>query len=253
MTFAVPPSHPRYHSLVARHRIEDGVRLGITTPTGLVAHGRGEAFDYLLGERSHPFAVQACTAAAAALLCAAKPVLSINGNTAMLVAEEMISLGRTAGALLEINIFHDAPERRQKIAERFRSFGSEILGVVPDARLEGLSSDRAKVDSRGMLDADCVVVALEDGDRTEFLVRAGKQVIAVDLNPLSRTPQTAQISIIDNVQRAFPLLEKEIDRLRGQGRAAWEAILASYDNRSILRAAEEAIRNGLQALPEDAL
>ena len=48
----VPEDHPRYESLLTRHRIEAGVDRGITSKQGLIAEGRGEAFDYLLGERT---------------------------------------------------------------------------------------------------------------------------------------------------------------------------------------------------------
>lgn len=48
----IPESHPRYQSLLTRHRIEEGVEKGITSRQGLIAQGRGEAFDYLLGERT---------------------------------------------------------------------------------------------------------------------------------------------------------------------------------------------------------
>ena len=34
----------------------------------------------------------------------------------------------------------------------------------------------------------------------------GKQVIAIDLNPLSRTAQTAHISIVDELTRCLPLM-----------------------------------------------
>ena len=110
----IPKNHPRYLSLEARHLLEEGVEKGITTVTGLVAHGRGEAFDYLLGEKSHSFSKQACRAAAAKLLLAEKPIVSVNGNTAMLVPSEMISLADAVGAELEINLFYDAPKRRAK-------------------------------------------------------------------------------------------------------------------------------------------
>ena len=45
----IPDDHPRAESLRTRHRIEAGVEAGITHPQGLIAEGRGEAFDYLLG------------------------------------------------------------------------------------------------------------------------------------------------------------------------------------------------------------
>ncbi len=48
----ISKDHPRYRSLVVRERMSDLVREGVVAPTGLIAHGRGEAFDYLLGERT---------------------------------------------------------------------------------------------------------------------------------------------------------------------------------------------------------
>jgi len=60
----VPESHPRYASLRTRDAIVAGVERGVTSVHGLVAHGRGEAFDYLLGERTRGFAREAIDAAA---------------------------------------------------------------------------------------------------------------------------------------------------------------------------------------------
>jgi 4-phosphopantoate--beta-alanine ligase len=37
----IPESHPRYESLLTRHRIEEGVEKGITSTQGLIAQGRG--------------------------------------------------------------------------------------------------------------------------------------------------------------------------------------------------------------------
>ena len=48
----IPPDHPRYKSLVTRERLAECAREGIVAMEGLTAHGRGEAFDYLLGERT---------------------------------------------------------------------------------------------------------------------------------------------------------------------------------------------------------
>ncbi|MFW6384383.1 MAG: phosphopantothenate/pantothenate synthetase, partial [Halodesulfurarchaeum sp.] len=81
----IPADHPRHDSLVTRHRIEEGIDAGITSRQGLIAQGRGEAFDYLLGERTIASADRAERAAAAALLGADHPVLSVNGNVAALV------------------------------------------------------------------------------------------------------------------------------------------------------------------------
>jgi 4-phosphopantoate--beta-alanine ligase len=241
----VPKDHPRYASLMARYSVADGVKLGITTITGLTAHGRGEAFDYLLGEISHPFADRAAKAAAAAILLAARPVISINGNSAVLSPREMISLAKSSGALLEVNLFYDTGKRRAKIGALFKSrYKVSILGVKPDKRIKGLSSHRALVDSRGIYSADVVIVSIEDGDRTLALKNVGKRVIAIDLNPFSRTPQTADISIIDNVQRAFPLIEKHVRDLRKAPQSRLKGILARYDNKATLKAAIERIRKG---------
>ncbi|MCL4134291.1 UNVERIFIED_CONTAM: hypothetical protein GTU68_009985 [Idotea baltica] len=243
---SVPKNHPRYQSLMARHLLEEGVGSSITTMTGLVAHGRGEAFDYLIGERTRMFAKRAAKAAAAQLLLAQKPVISINGNTAMLATAEMISLSEASDALLEINLFHDAPKRRKRIEKRFKEFGAKkILGVSPDAKLRNLTSDRAKVDSRGMLDADVVLVSLEDGDRTEILVSQGKKIIAIDLNPLSRTPKKANISIVDNVIRALPCIETYVKQMQNYSDKRLQKILDNYDNRAVLKEAIQAIRKGV--------
>ena len=82
----VPRSHPRYLSLRTRDDIVAGVEKGVTSIHGLIAHGRGEAFDYLLDERSHAFSHDAIEAAAALLLGAKLPVISVNGNAAASMA-----------------------------------------------------------------------------------------------------------------------------------------------------------------------
>ena len=47
----IPTTHPRYESLMKREKLVAGIEAGITSKQGLIAHGRGEAFDYLIGER----------------------------------------------------------------------------------------------------------------------------------------------------------------------------------------------------------
>ncbi|PNX46256.1 MAG: hypothetical protein BV456_12485, partial [Thermoplasmata archaeon M8B2D] len=76
----IPKNHPRYESLMTRKRISYAMNKGFVHETGLIAHGRGEAFDYLLGEKTNRFAYEAEKVAAAALLYAKKPVISVNGN-----------------------------------------------------------------------------------------------------------------------------------------------------------------------------
>src|SRR5512136_801665 len=102
----IPKSHPRYKSLMTRERAAKGVKMGLTSIQGLIAHGRGEAFDYLLGENTTPSASEAAKAAAVMLLLAEKPALSVNGNVAALVPEEMVMLANELNAPLEINLFH---------------------------------------------------------------------------------------------------------------------------------------------------
>ncbi|MCL4132614.1 UNVERIFIED_CONTAM: hypothetical protein GTU68_042833 [Idotea baltica] len=213
--------------------------------TGLVAHGRGEAFDYLLGERSRPFARAASKAAAAQLLLANQPIISTNGNTSVLVPSEMIELGKALEADIEINLFHEAPSRRSAIKKHFREFGlTRILGVKPDASIRGLTSARGNVDSRGMLSADVVLVSLEDGDRTELLMQNGKKVVAIDLNPFSRTPCKADIPIVDNVSRAIPLITEYVERMKNYSPVRLQRVLDSFDKKKVLKDAEACIRKG---------
>ena len=93
-----------------------------------------------------------------------------------------------------------------------------------------MNSDRRRGDPRGILIADTVFVPLEDGDRTEALRSMGKTVIAVDLNPLSRTAQLASITIVDNVVRAMPLLISEAKRLKSHGVEELQREVSSFNN-----------------------
>jgi len=88
----ISPRHPRYRSLVRREGLAKAFREGIVVPEGLLAHGRGEAFDYLLGERSSPSALRAARIAADWLSRARHPVLSVNGNVAALATQEIAAL-----------------------------------------------------------------------------------------------------------------------------------------------------------------
>src|SRR5207249_9978366 len=78
----IPRSHPRYESLVRRERLVRGWKEGIVVPEGFIAHGRGEAWDYLFGEETSAPGLVAERAAAARLLAASRPVISVNGNVA---------------------------------------------------------------------------------------------------------------------------------------------------------------------------
>jgi len=243
----IPKSHPRYGSLMVRERIVEGYKMGITALQGLIAHGRGEMFDYVLGEISHDFALKAERTAVALMLISKRPVISVNGNTAVLVPEDLVELSSLLNAPLEVNIFHFSRERVLKIKGYLEGFGAKVLAGC-DAELEGLEHARRIVDRRGIYIADTVLVPLEDGDRCEILKRHGKKVIAIDLNPLSRTAKKADITIVDNVVRAIPNMVKFARELRGMGRDELEEIVRSYDNRDILRRAMEKIRENLTVI-----
>jgi len=240
----LPKSHPRYLSLLQRHRIEDGVRKGITHPQGLIAQGRGEAFDYLLREKTNAPAKKAIRAAAALLLLAKSPVLSVNGNIAALCPKEMVSLADAIPAKLEVNLFYRTGKRAQLIARELKKNGAKkVYGVSRLVKLHGLESKRGLVDPEGMAKADVVLVPLEDGDRTEALVRAKKKVIAIDLNPLSRTSKKASITIVDNAVRCIQLLIREVKSLKKISRAKLVS-LSKFNNKRNLRMSLSEMRLG---------
>ncbi|MAV78198.1 MAG: phosphopantothenate/pantothenate synthetase [Euryarchaeota archaeon] len=206
---AADPSHPRYASLLMRHRLEVAAEKGMLAGSAMIAHGRGEAFDYLLGERTTTSALQATRQALATLQAAKKPVLSINGNVAALACDEMLRLANALSCAVEVNIFYRTPERMKAILdhmnERKHVLGLEVpvLGHAPDARIPGLEGPRAACHRDGILESDAILVPLEDGDRCQALVAMGKEVIVIDLNPLSRSAQQATITIVDELSRAL--------------------------------------------------
>jgi 4-phosphopantoate---beta-alanine ligase len=226
----IPADHPRAASLRVREAMKDAVAAGLVHPTGLIAHGRGEAFDYLLGERTPPEAVEAVHEAARRLLAARQPVLSLNGNVVALAAAQCVAVAAAFPRLrLEVNLFHRTPERVARLVEAVESAGAprgSVLGASPDFRIPGLASDRALCSRAGIGGADVVLVPLEDGDRAQALKAMGKTVLTVDLNPLSRTARAADVTIVDELTRALPLLA---DALRHPPAPA------PYDNADVLR------------------
>lgn len=220
-----------------RQRLVCGYDDGLVAREGLIAHGRGEAFDYIMGERTGRLARRSIAAAAAALALAERPVISINGNVAALCPRQAIRLSRAASASLEVNLFYDNASRRRKIAARLASLGARrVLGArsASQVSLSEPKSQRRIVDRDGIAAADTVVVPLEDGDRTEALTRSGIYVIAVDLNPLSRTAQAADITIVDNVVRSMDALASKCASLRNVPASRLRRMLASYDNAATL-------------------
>jgi len=232
----IPLSHPRYGSLQTRERLVRAWKAGIVVPEGLIAHGRGEAFDYLLGEETSAPALVAEKAAAAFLTRAKSPVISVNGNVAALAAKEVVRLANAIPAKIEVNLFHRTPPRVDRIAGVLRRAGAkEVLGLRPDAQILGLDSKRATAQRAGIYGADVVLVPLEDGDRTEALVRMRKIVISVDLNPLSRTSRMATVPIVDELTRAIPNVTKFVKELEEDPKEG-ARIARTYDRAGNLRA-----------------
>ena len=104
----------------------------------------------------------------------------------------------------------------------------EVLGGEPNARIPGLEGPRAKCTKEGIIDADVIMVPLEDGDRCEALVAMGKTVIVIDLNPLSRSAKMATITIVDELTRVMDnmvlMMKKPSEDLN----------LQTYDNDAVL-------------------
>jgi len=225
----IPRSHPRYASLVTREALVAAHRHGIVVLEGLIAHGRGEAFDYLLGEATSACALVAERAAAAHLVAAERPVISVNGNVAALAAGPVARLAKAIPARVEVNLFHRTDERVRRIVRLLAAAGArDVLGPRPDARIPGLESARARCHREGIFRADVVLVPLEDGDRAEALARMGKVVVSVDLNPLSRTSLAATVPVVDELTRALPNIERFARALKARpGEAA--RIVRAYD------------------------
>jgi len=233
----ISKSHPRYESLEYRHLLVEGLEKGYVTQSGLIAHGRGEAFDYLIGEKTIPEALEAEKAAVALLLLSKDPVISVNGNTAALCPKELVSLAKAVDAKIEVNLYYRTL-KREKLIEKIliKNGAKEVYGIGSKAgkKVPNLDSNRAKVDPSGIWTADTVMVPLEDGDRVEALVAMGKKVISIDLNPLSRTTQKASVSIVDNVVRAVPNMIKLAGDLKQMDDRVLQNILDAYDNKEIL-------------------
>ncbi len=245
--WVIPETHPRRDSLLEREKLVEAVCEGIVVPQGLIAHGRGECFDYLLGEQTIPPALDAERAAAAMFHLAKHPVISVNGNTAALAAKEVVELADATGALIEVNLFYRTKERAEKIAELLREAGArEVLGV-DDAtvRIPGLDSMRGLVSPRGIYRADYVLLGIEDGDRTEALVRMGKTVAAIDLNPLSRTSLAATIPIPDHVRRALRNIKREYERM---DREEAKHVIEGFDAKRVIAATLRYISSRLEQL-----
>ena len=244
----IPSNHPRAKSLYIRELLVTGFRNGLVAPEGLIAHGRGEAFDYLLGEHTTKAARDAANAASSMLLLSKYPVISVNGNVTALCAKGIIELSHVTGAAIEVNLFYRTTEREMAIEKELKKNKAKtILGIGSEAsmRIPELQSERRRVDPNGIYKADTLLVPLEDGDRAEALVNMGKTVITIDLNPLSRTAKVAHITIVDNIIRAIPEMIVAAKQLKEKNASVMKKIVEEFDNKANLAKSLKNIRGDI--------
>lgn len=248
MIHRIPPTHPRAKSLIIREKLVEGFRNGIVVPEGLIAHGRGEAFDYLLGEKTTKYAYKAEKVAVCLLLLSNKSIISVNGNTAALCASDLINLSNITKSKIEVNLFHKSIVRSKAIARILKKENAEeVLGLNTKLRstIKDISSNRKYVDKNGIMNSDTVLVALEDGDRTEGLVKIGKKVISIDLNPLSRTAIASNVTIVDNIVRAVPNMISITRELVNSNRSYLLKQINNFDNVQNMHESLKMLRRGV--------
>ena len=231
-------AHPRYESLVLRDKIVKASKEGYLADSAMIAHGRGEAFDYLLGEKTTLPAKRAMYVTVALMILSKNPVISVNGNTTALAIDEIIEFAKAMNAKIEINLFYRTDKRVEKITELYKNHGyPEILGSLDDEimYINEIKNQRACASKTGIYNADTILVPLEDGDRAEILSQSGKNIITIDLNPLSRTSKMSDVSIVDNVVRAIPFMTKIAKDLESQDEELLKEIIKDFDNETNLK------------------
>ena len=241
----IPKTHPRYESLLLRDKIVKASEKGYLADSAMIAHGRGEAFDYLIGEKTTYPAKRAMYVAVAALILSDNPVISVNGNATALAIDEIIEFAREINAKIEINLFYRTDERVQIITSLFRDRGyKDILGTLDDdiEYLSDIKNNRASASKTGIYSADTILIPLEDGDRAEILKKSGKNIITIDLNPLSRTSKMSDVSIMDNIVRAIPFMTKIAKDLKTQDKKVLVDMINDFDNEENLKESIEQIK-----------
>ena len=241
----IPKSHPRYESLLLRDKMVKATKEGYLADSALIAHGRGEAFDYLIGERTTHPAKRAMYVAVAAMILSNNPVISVNGNATALACDEIIEFARIVNAKIEINLFYRTDERVKIITQIYRDHGyKEILGSLDDEMeyLNEIKNNRASASKNGIYAADTILIPLEDGDRAEILKKSGKNIITIDLNPLSRTSKMSDVSIMDNIVRAIPFMTKIAADLKTQDKKILIDLVNEFDNEENLKESLQQIR-----------
>ena len=144
----IPKSHPRYLSLQIREKLVDGFNNNLVAKEGLLAHGRGEAFDYLIGEKTTKSAKNAIKAAAHILNQAQKSVISV--NVTLVPTPPILKI---TDSKIEVNLFYSSEKRKKAISKILRKSGAkEILGMdkKQSTKLKGIDSARRIVDKSGI-------------------------------------------------------------------------------------------------------
>lgn len=234
----IPKNHPRYKSLLLREKIRNAYESGFLADTGMIAHGRGEAFDYLIGEKTTKYSKIAIDASAISLILAKNPVLSVNGNTIALVPNEIVELSKLLDAKIEINLFYRTEKRVDLIEEILKKSGAnEVYGTNSDKLeyIDNIESPRATASLNATYSSDLILVPLEDGDRAEILKESGKKIITIDLNPLSRTAKKADITIVDNIVRVIPLLIERVKFYKSKDKEDMIKELERFNNKENLK------------------
>jgi 4-phosphopantoate--beta-alanine ligase len=217
-----------------RHKLEVAASKGMLANSAMIAHGRGEAYDYLLGEQTIPSAFIATKEIAARLLNADNPIISLNGNAIALAGEGFLKIAALLNCPIEINIFYRTPERMNALLSHLNGLNEKlglnvtILGGKPDAKITGLEGPRSNCHKNGIFDSDVILVPLEDGDRCEALVNMGKDVLVIDLNPLSRSAKMASVTVVDELSRVVSNLLEIIPS---------SPVISDWDNDECLQSA----------------
>ena len=241
----IPKSHPRYESLLLREKMVNASKEGYLADSALIAHGRGESFDYLIGEKTTYPAKRAMYVAVAALLISNNPVISVIGNATALAIDEIIEFANMINAKIEINLFYRTDERVKIITQLYKDHGyADILGGLDDdiEYINDIENNRSSASKSGIYTADTILIPLEDGDRAEILKKGGKNIITIDLNPLSRTSKMSDVSIMDNIVRAIPFMTKIAADLKTQDKKVLVGLIEDFDNEENLKESLEQIR-----------
>jgi 4-phosphopantoate--beta-alanine ligase len=79
----------------------------------------------------------------------------------------------------------------------------------------------------------------------------GKTVIAIDLNPLSRTSLSATVTIVDNVTRALQNMIHFAKEMKQDSRQSLKEVIEAYDNNKVISEALYAIQERLKQQSEE--